>query len=188
MMPRTRRPDDPHGELSLARLAQLLDAYGAALGRWPHEEREAARRLIDASPVARARWEDAADLDRLLDTVPSEAPSSLLAARVLAAAPRPRAARVWRRTLAAAVPIAAAAAVTLWIVTADTPVPEPIEITAARVGEYASPTDVLLGAYGVDVFATVPSIGCGDSQLGCPELDVPDERSSQRPPSGRMRV
>ena len=85
-MARTRQPDVR--PVTLERLGVLLDAYGAAAERWPDTERAAARWLIAQSAAARARREEAADLDRLLDALPAEAPSSSLAVRVIAAAPR----------------------------------------------------------------------------------------------------
>ena len=36
----------------------------------------------------------------------------------------------------------------------------------------------LLDTWGVDVYATVPSIGCADSALGCTDIDGLDERES----------
>jgi len=169
---------------ALARLEHLLAAYGATPARWPTAERDAALRLLERSAAARALRDEAAELDRLLDAVPSDPPSAALARRVLAAAPTRRVARVWRRTLAAAVPLAAAAAVALWLTTRE---PVPTAPTSLALGEYTSPTDVLLEPYGPDVYATVPSIGCADSVLGCP--DVPTaEPYSERRASGRARA
>ena len=189
-MSQTRPPDDPRRSrpLTLDRLAQLLDAYGAAPERWPHTEREAAERLVDQSAAARARWEDAADLDRLLDTVPSEPPSPALTARVLAAAPSRRPARLRQRALMAAIPLAAAAAVTLWLVIEHEPARRPAGGTTASLGEYTSATDVLLEPYGIDVYGTVPSIGCSDSVLGCPNVDAASRPYSQRWSLGRLRA
>ena len=151
-MARTRQPDIR--PVTLERLGVLLDAYGAAAERWPDTEREAARWLIAQSAAARARRDEAADVDRLLDALPAEAPSSSLAARVMAAAPRPRPGRVWRRALAAAVPLAAAAAVALWLASEHQPARQMAHAPAMEIGEYTSPTDVLLAPYGLDVYAT----------------------------------
>jgi hypothetical protein len=170
-------------DITQERLEQLLDAYGGAPERWPHAERAAAERLIAASPAARACWDKAAALDRLLDALPAEQPDPRLAARVLAAAPRaprPTRARAWRRVLVAAVPLAAAAALALWIGTELQPTTQTLDIPLASLGTYESPTDALLGTYGSDVYATVPSIGCADSTLGCTTLETFDERSSHR--------
>jgi hypothetical protein len=94
---------------------------------------------------------------------------------------------VWRRTLAAAIPLAAAAAVVLWLVSGQPEHPG-TDLTAVAVGEYASPTDVLLGAYGIDVYAAVPSIGCSESTLGCPDVKASGEPVSRRQLTGRMRA
>ena len=122
----------------------------------------------------------AVDLERLaelLDAVPSEPPSPALAARVLRASPARRRARSW--AIVVAVPLAAAAAVVLWLAVDQHPPPAPPAAAAVPVGEYTSPTDVLLGSYGVDVYATVPAIGCGDSALGCPRTDAVEPYSSR---------
>jgi hypothetical protein len=157
--------------VTMERFEELLDAYGAAPERWPDAEREPAERLLEQSAAARALWHQSADLDRLLDTEPAASPSPGLAARVLAAAPPRRPRRIWRRVLVAAVPLAAAASVALWFAGDREPVHQVADTAAVEVGEYGSPTDVLLGAYTVDVSATVPSVGCSDSELGCPKVD-----------------
>ncbi|HUI26282.1 MAG TPA: hypothetical protein VL403_09395 [Candidatus Kryptonia bacterium] len=155
----------------------MLDAYGAAPEHWPDQERDAARRLIEQSDAARALWQRAANTDRLLDAVEPEPPAPILIARVLAAAPRRRPGRVWRRAIAAAVPLAAAAAVTLWFAINREPTRHPTELTVVQVGEFTSPTDVLLDAFAIDASATVPSVGCSDSVLGCPQVETPADGS-----------
>jgi len=90
--------------------------------------------------------------------------------------------------LAVAVPLAAAAAVMLWVMTDQKPVTPTIDIPLASLGTYESPTDALLGTYGADVYATVPSIGCADSTLGCTSLETFDGRSSDRRQVGKARV
>jgi len=179
---------DPHRALTLEQLGRLLEAYGAASERWPDTVREAAQRLIAHSEVARAQWEEAAELDRLLDDVPAASPSPALVARVLAAAPRRRPARNWRRALVAAVPLAAAAAVILWLAREREPARRLAGVPSVVIGEYASPTDVLLEPYGLEIYATVPSIGCSDSVLGCPNVNPADAPYSQRWLSGRLRA
>jgi hypothetical protein len=167
--------------ITLDRLGALLEAYGATPERWPDAERADAERLVQVSATARTLWEDAAQLDRLLDAVPAAPPSPDLAARVLAAAPRRRPTRVWRVVVAAAVPLAAAAAVMLWIRTGHEPAkPVVAAIPAVTVGEYESPTDVLLGGYTMDVSTAVPSVGCTDSTLGCPRVEGATDPYSRR--------
>jgi hypothetical protein len=189
-MSRTRPPGEPGRSraITLERLGQLLDAYGAVPERWPVAEREAADRLLDRSDAARALREEAADLDRLLDALPSEPPAAVLAERVLAAAPRRRPTRVWRRVLVAAVPLAAAAAVTLWLTIDRQPARLVADAGSLGIGEYASPTDVLLGPSPIDVSAAVPALGCADSVLGCPALGTTVEPYSQRFPLRRFHV
>lgn len=187
-MSQTKQPDNSRARvLTVERLEQLLDAYGGVPERWPDAEREAALRLVQRSPELRARWEQAAELDRLLDSFETEAPSPLFAAGVLHGAPRRRAAHVWRRTFAAVVPLAAAAAVVLWLVSGQ-PQQTATTLTSLSIGEYESPTDVLLGAYGVDVYAAMPSIGCSESTLGCPDVKATGGPVSRRQLGERMRA
>jgi hypothetical protein len=87
-----------------------------------------------------------------------------------------------------AVPLAAAAAVTLWVVRGEEPVPRPTGADLVAIGEYTSPTDVLLEPYGIDVYATVPSVGCTDSVLGCPRVEASGGPVSQRRLLRRVRA
>lgn len=85
--------------MTLARLRQILDAYGADSRRWPESERAAALTLIADSPEAGASRAQAAALDALLDGSAAPAPSPELMAEILAAAEpsswRRRAAEIW---------------------------------------------------------------------------------------------
>jgi hypothetical protein len=187
MMAGAKKTDDPRAatSLTLERFGEIVDAYGAAAERWPHAEREAARHLVVESAEARALLKRAAELDARLDSLGSEPPSALLAARVLAAAPRKRAVRNWRRAVAAIIPLAAAAALALWLVGRT-----PEEVSAPSIaslsiplGEYTDPTDVLLDSYAIDVSgASMPSLGCSGSALGCPTVDALEDSLSQRSP------
>ena len=103
--------------ITLERLRNLLDAYGAQPERWPEAERAAAQALIGRSAAARALWKEAQEVDLLLGAVSVE-PEPALVTRILAAAPRHAAPRRSRRALAAAVPLAAAAVLALWIAVA----------------------------------------------------------------------
>lgn len=106
--------------VTMKRLVELLEAYGAAPERWPESERAAAEELLARSDAARALQREAAALDRLLDALPPVAPSAVLRDRVLAAAPKRRpAALAWRRALTVAVPLAAAASLVLWFAVRD---------------------------------------------------------------------
>ncbi len=71
--------------MDLARLLELLDAYGADPRRWPAGERAAAEALIAESAEAANLREDAAALDMLMDLSAAPAPSPELMVQVLAA-------------------------------------------------------------------------------------------------------
>ncbi len=71
--------------MDLARLRELLDAYGADPRHWPAGERAAAEALIAESAAAATLRDDAAALDMLMDLSAAPAPSPELMARVLAA-------------------------------------------------------------------------------------------------------
>ncbi len=60
--------------MNIARLQEILDAFGADPKRWPDGEREAALSLIAGSEEARQRQDGARRLDALLDAA---APVSL---------------------------------------------------------------------------------------------------------------
>jgi len=186
----TKRPhdrsDDRSEPVSVERLRELLDAYGATPDHWPEAERDAAERLVARSADAATLAQEASALDRLLDAAAVEAPSAGLAARVLAAAPRRRTRRA-RRVLVAAVPLAAAAAVVLWLTTAHDPARR-VADAPMTIGEYASPTDVLLEPWGGDTYATLPSVGCSDSVLGCPTLESIGPLHPQQSSLGRLRA
>jgi hypothetical protein len=80
-------------QMTTARFAALVEAYGGDPARWPAEERDGARALIAADPSARRALDEAAALDAVLDRAPAEPPSAELATRILAAAPVPPAGR-----------------------------------------------------------------------------------------------
>lgn len=78
-----------------ARFDTIVAAYGADPRRWPSHERDAAQALAAREQVD---LRDARVIDALLDASPSlAAPSDLLAARILRAAPKQpaRLAPVW---------------------------------------------------------------------------------------------
>lgn len=68
--------------MRLDRFRALLEAYGAAPGRWPEDERAAATALLADSEDARTLHREAASLDDALDLVEAPAPSPELARRV----------------------------------------------------------------------------------------------------------
>jgi hypothetical protein len=192
---------------SLTRLADVLNAYGASPARWPEDERAALEALLAASPEARALRTSAQHLDAALDAATLEPPSPDLVDRVLAAAPRrsplgrrPAARRqsfkVWRGGALAA--FAAAAAFALWItrdVTSEQPAAtRGTEVAAIDAGEIAElgvfdvPSDALLDPPGYDLAGGVPTLGCEQGDLGCPEFssgDLADPTSQSLRAQGR---
>ncbi|PKQ02073.1 MAG: hypothetical protein CVT73_20165 [Alphaproteobacteria bacterium HGW-Alphaproteobacteria-12] len=75
-------------EMTLERLREIVEAYGASPARWPHAERSAAEALASSSPEAQALLAEAVRFDALLDMAPAEAPSAALTERLIAARPR----------------------------------------------------------------------------------------------------
>jgi len=75
-----------------ARLAAILDAYGAAPAHWPADERAAAEALLARSPGARRLQRAAAGLDLVLARHEPLRPTPALRAAILADAPRRQAA------------------------------------------------------------------------------------------------
>lgn len=201
--------DNGSSAMTLQRLQQLLDAYGANTERWPSEERAAASALLAHSAEARAQQDEASRLDALLDLTPSVHPSIELVARILAAAPTERtqteSARKepvpelragWRHLPRATrrsgksegsrrtrvwfpLAVAASLAIALWSALTPTPRQELSPDAIASLGVYHTPTDVLLQWPGVEILNTLPSMGCVDSELGCPELTVSPESQPQ---------
>jgi hypothetical protein len=160
--------------ITVAELRRLLDLHGTDRRDWPVDAWTAAAALVARSADARAAWEDAAAFDRMVGTLPPAEPSPVLVARVLADAPAPPLPARWRRAATIVVPLAAAAGLALWLARGTTMterVAQPVDLSAVAIGEYTSPTDYLLDPYGVDVSDSVPSLGCDDSALGCPDLD-----------------
>jgi hypothetical protein len=75
-------------KMTLERLAEIVEAYGASPQRWPAAERRAAEALA-LSASAQALLEDARRLDAVLDTAPEGVASDMLVSRIMAARPRP---------------------------------------------------------------------------------------------------
>ena len=98
-------------EMAIGRFEDLAGTYGGEIARWPEGEREAARALLAAEPARLTPVLDAAaQLDRLLDLAPAQAPNAALMGRLIAAAPQPVAgAGRWIAGLGAALGLSAAA-------------------------------------------------------------------------------
>lgn len=198
--------DRPYGSVDRERLAAILDAYGADADRWPAEEREGALALIRDDALARSLRERAALLDAVLAAAPDADPPPALVERILAAAPtgpagaetfrggrhsravRSRAssgARRWRYA-ATALPLAAAAAVALWVTRPPERVVPALDGLAA-LGTYETPGDELLTTSEVDLFED-PWVDCSESELGCLDIDSDEgEPRSDAATRGRMR-
>ena len=71
-----------NGDMTLARLREILAAYGASPRRWPADERDAAETLLASSLKAREAVTEAARLDDVLDHSPAPSPSPELAGRI----------------------------------------------------------------------------------------------------------
>ena len=86
----------PGGSIDIQRFEQLLQSYGANADCWPTAERDAALALVQASSDARRMFDEAVQLDGILDLSVSPMPSAALAGRIVAAA---RPAPGWRQHL-----------------------------------------------------------------------------------------
>lgn len=162
------------------RLLELIGAYGADPARWPAGERGAALTLLERSASARTALAEAAELDRLLDAAPALAPAPDLAARVLIGAPgvAGRMPRPWRRVVAAAIPVALAAGLLLWMAGPTTEIAAPgpsAPVEMAAVGDYTVPTDVLLDLSDL-ALADDPDLSCDESAFGCLDFDLDEEQ------------
>lgn len=78
------------------RFAELADAYGANLRRWPKAEREAARRLLDVGDgQLLATWQRASWLDGQLDSYQVPVTDTILVRSIVARGPAPNPAAAW---------------------------------------------------------------------------------------------
>lgn len=85
------------------RFEALAEAHGAAIGRWPKNEQDAAFAfLADQPETAQVLLAQAQALDEALDALRPPAPSAALRHAVIAAAPRARRPGAWSRWLAGA--------------------------------------------------------------------------------------
>lgn len=81
--------NDKTEPMTLDAFSDLADRYGADVAAWPAHDRAAARALLAAEPAAAKALEEATQLDRLLDTIPTPGASTNLEARVAALMQRP---------------------------------------------------------------------------------------------------
>ena len=197
---------------TLERLRDILDAYGGDPAHWPDAERNPALDLLERSADARRLHAEALRLDAALDLLPVPEPSPGLEERILDAArhttqdtvrgvevtslAEARVRRDARRTLrhrllvAAAVPLAAAAALVLWVARADRTPPQRVAAVAghattpttadaseaelmAALASYSSPDDTPIELSVVDdVYDAAPWNGCSEGDLGCVATDT----------------
>lgn len=105
--------------LPLSRFQALAETYGAAISRWPEEERAAALALLQESEAARTLLTGEEGLDALFQGVEPEALPDRLSARLVRVPMERRALRPLRLPRRAlwgpAIGWAAAAAVGLWL-------------------------------------------------------------------------
>lgn len=76
------------GKMTIERLSEILDAYGADPLHWPEMERLSAQALAAREPRAAALIAEAAALDALLDEAPGLAPSPALVEAVMRRRPK----------------------------------------------------------------------------------------------------
>ncbi len=178
-------------EMTLHRLDELLECYGARPERWPDAERAAALALLLASRDARSRRDAAAALDAVLERAPAIEPSAGLAARILAGAPRTarmEAPRHWRVPVAAALGLAAAASLAVWLVR-RVEVPRALDPAAvAQLDDYETPTDALLASTDLDNDDALPVFGCDDPDVDCDDADAQPGRPSAAQPRGLEEI
>lgn len=97
---------------SLTRFQALADAYGGVIARWPDDEKDDALR-VSRTPEAKAILADALALDETLDGWLVLVPSDVIAARVLAGAPKTsiaRSAKLWWTAIGMTVALSGATA------------------------------------------------------------------------------
>lgn len=68
--------------LDQATFESLLEIHGGRVEAWPEGLREPLSQLLESSELARARWDEARELDAWLDAVPEIEPASDLVARI----------------------------------------------------------------------------------------------------------
>src|SRR5262249_23203027 len=157
------------------RFATIVDAYGADPERWPNAERASALALLERSHEGGTLRAAAGALDALLDPAPAAVPDPGLERRVLARAPsggvtplRPK-----RRLVpVAAVALAAAASLAVWMVRRPAPAPALDPSIVVELGEYETPTDALASSSDFDATGDVPVFGCDDPDVDCGDADL----------------
>jgi hypothetical protein len=148
--------------LDMITFERLLGIYGSRVERWPEVHREPLAHLLDSSPAALARWEEARALDRLLDALPEVEPAAALMARIAALParhPRPER-RAWWPFHGALTPLlgwAAAAVLGVLVGVAQAPDADDVELG----DESADIAALELGADGVEDWSDVSELVTG---------------------------
>lgn len=129
--------------MTLERFAELAEAYGGDVTRWPLACRDAAAELMILQPQATAQMLEAAgELDWALHQWRAPSPGPALQAAVLTAAPRPKVEQawrtwIWRTGLGAGLMAAGAAGLMAGVVVSAAVAPtSDLEIVAAAAPPY----------------------------------------------------
>ena len=162
----------------VARLDSLLD-----LAPVTQPSTELAARILAAAPIPDTQAENLSNGS--VQLLRSERRHQPRAARRTGNREKSRWVRRWP-----ALAVAASLAAVFWSVRTMT-APSRQELSPdviASLGVYDTPTDVLLQSPGFDIVTTTLSVGCLDSELGCPDLSMSPEIESQSHAIGRRYV
>ena len=174
----------------LADLVGILETCGSNPENWPPATRADMEAYIASSAEARQALAEAVELDLCLDTLQESAPAPDLAERILADLPaRPTTrARTTRRGAILALPLAAAAALMLWLGRPDPaslPNPDTTASLAIEIDsfDWEMPSDVLLHVASLDPVSESPEFDCFYDEQGC--FDSTERRESSLMPTSR---
>jgi len=126
--------------MDIERFKDLAAAWGGDLTRWPDAERADAEVFCSQEPMGEVLLLEARKLDQLIEPIIADAPSDLLAIRIMRSFPKPAFDADWRRPA-----VAAAAALVIGLMggfAGGTLVPVPVDQTDSL--EYADAFDGLM--------------------------------------------
>ena len=180
----------------LTDLVGILETCGSNPENWPPATRADMEAYIASSAEARQALAEAVELDLYLDSLREPAPAPDLAEQILADLPaRPaRRARTTRRRTILALPLAAAAALVLWLGRPGTDPASDLasltnpDATTSLVIEVDSfdwemPSDVLLHVASLDPVSEGLEFDCFYDEQGC--FDSTERRESSLMPTSR---
>jgi len=147
--------------LDLITFERLLGIHGSRVERWPEVYRGPLALLLESSAEAKARWDEALALDRLLDALPEVEPAPALMARIAALParhPRAERSRWWPFHGALAPLLGWAAAAVLGVVVGVAQAPE---ADVDLGGEDADVATLDLGDEGADDWSEVSELVTG---------------------------